>query len=204
MKNRIIGLLVIVLSVGVLTGCTSSTSDKKSADSSTNSSKKVTKNSSSNTSSSSSSQEPVVDAEGNEKVASPEEIRGTWYGYNYDGTQIDTISIDQYSMQTSFSGQANTTYFYRNPNDASFQVQHEDWGRALDVNEPAHGLHFFNIRGWQQTAGDGQSYAGHTEDGQAVLVSASGAGYWTDAVYFKTEALAKQYKGQKFADLVYQ
>lgn len=71
MKSRIIGLLVIVLSVGVLTGCTSSTSDKKSADSSTNSSKKVTKNSSSNTSSSSSSQEPVMDAEGNEKVASP-------------------------------------------------------------------------------------------------------------------------------------
>ena len=60
---------------------------------------------------------------------------------------------------------------------------------------------------WCQGAGDGSYYAVHTEtiDDQQVkvLVSASGAGPWSDAVYYQTPSQAHQNKNAKFDDLHY-
>ncbi|WP_227743709.1 hypothetical protein [Lactobacillus helveticus] len=41
------------------------------------------------------------------------------------------------------------------------------------------------------------------KEGKPVLISAGGAGVWTDAVYWKTPELAQKYAEKKFHDLHY-
>lgn len=66
---------------------------------------------------------------------------------------------------------------------------------------------WLNVMGWVQSAGDGESYAVHTEDldGKSVkvLVAASGAENWVDTVYFPSQDLDDQYGDQQFDDLNY-
>lgn len=142
------------------------------------------------------------------KVAVPAEMQGTWYSADNDSNSTITFgdntvtSDDQtyhiYKQDTSFlSGDQS--------NDQSVQDATKNWvsGAFTDV----HGLHFLITRGWCQTAGDGTSYAVHTEtiNGKQVkvLVVAGGAEFWTDSVYYQSQDMAQQQADKKFDDLHY-
>lgn len=141
-------------------------------------------------------------------VTVPADMQGTWYSADDDND--DTVTI---GANTITSG-GETYHIYKQDqsflegdqsNDSSIQDATKDWvsGAFMDV----HGLHFLNTRGWCQTAGDGTSYAVHTEtiDGQQVkvLVVASGAEFWTDAVYYQNKTMAQQQADKKYDDLQY-
>jgi len=151
----------------------------------------------------SSDDENLIDSDGNEKVASPENIRGTWYAYSEYTNSIDKVSISKYSMTYNNGSEDKTISFYRNSDEESYKIEHNDWGRVIVVTTPVNGITFFDIRGWQQQSGDGTSYGYHSENGQDSIISAYGAGFWTRQVWFKTEGLAQQYKDKKYDDLIY-
>lgn len=149
--------------------------------------------------------------------AVPAALRGTWYtsGDDYDST----VTFGAHSMVDHESGDddddTNTTLqlFKQDPkfldsdqvNDTSVSDATKNWGRVRMNN--VHGMNFMTVQGWCQTAGDGESYAIHTEtiDGQQVkvLVEAGGAGFWTDAVYYQSKSMAQQQGKHHYSDLSY-
>lgn len=143
----------------------------------------------------------------------PSNLRGTWYSNDYDSSA--TITITAHTITTTEDGDTTTIHLYKQDGDFLSGSQSEDqsiqdatknWGSAQIMK--AHGLTYVNVRGWCQTAGDGESYAFHTEeiDGQStpILVSASGAGFWTDGVWYQSKAQAQQHADHHFDDLFYQ
>lgn len=147
---------------------------------------------------------------GNEgPVTVPTDMRGTWYTEDGDASSVtfgkNTITIDGsttklFKQDSSFlSDDSQTT------NQAT-QNATQHWGSGAFVT--VDGLHYLNIRGWTQTAGDGESFALTTENINGrdvqVLVSAHGAGFWADAVYYRTKDLAHQQANHKYDDLRYQ
>ncbi|MBB1086231.1 hypothetical protein [Limosilactobacillus fastidiosus] len=142
------------------------------------------------------------------KVTVPTEMQGTWYSADHDSNSTITFG------KNTLTSDGNTSYIYKqNPSflsgdqtmNRSVQDATEDWvsGKFIDL----HGLHYLNIRGWCQNAGDGSSFAVHTEtiNGKEVkvLVTAGGAGFWTDGVYYQNKDTAQQQADKKFAELYY-
>lgn len=136
----------------------------------------------------------------------PADMQGTWYSADNDSDS--TLSFGPHSL----TADGQTSQLYKQGNwdgsdaDQSVQDATSTWlsAKFYDV----HGLHFLNVRGWTQSAGDGSSFAVHTEtiDGKQVkvLVSAGGAGFWTDSVYYQTKDLAQDNADRQFDDLTYQ
>lgn len=143
----------------------------------------------------------------------PSELQGTWY--STDDDENATVTFGQHNFHEKDDDDSTDLSLYKqdpdflandsNATDQSIQEATKHWGKVSTAN--AKGMHWFNIRGWTQTAGDGTSYAVHTEnvDGQEikVLVVAEGADYETEEVYYQTEALANKYGNKKFDDLNY-
>lgn len=142
------------------------------------------------------------------KVNVPAEMQGTWYSDDNDDESTITFNAN------SITSDGDTYHIYKQdsdflagdqPTDQSIQDATRNWvsGQFFTV----HGLHFLNTRGWCQNAGDGTSYAVHTEtiDGKQVkvLVVAGGAKFWTDAVYYQNKDMAHQQADNKFDDLTY-
>lgn len=138
----------------------------------------------------------------------PAGMRGTWYGY--DDMTGDAITVDfsvhSYSWKTS--GETDTGIFHQataeqwQESQAEVNAHQAAGWRAAEFTH-VNGLTYVMIRNWAQGAGDGVSFAMHTEDGQPVLVQGSGAETWTDCVLWRSQALAATHKGKKFSDLHY-
>lgn len=147
----------------------------------------------------------------------PASLRGTWYTSSDDDES--SVTFGAHSMVDHESGDddddTNTTLqlFKQDPkfldsdqvNDTSVSDATKNWGRAQMNN--VHGMNFMTVQGWCQTAGDGESYAVHTEtvNGQQVkvLVEAGGAGFWTGAVYYQSKSMAQQQGKHHYRDLTY-
>ena len=143
----------------------------------------------------------------------PSEMQGTWYSADYNSDS--TVTFKAHTMTSSADGETSTLKLYKQGNQflAGDDVNNKtiidatkDWGSAKMMH--ANDLDFLNIRGWCQSAGDGDSYAIHTEtiNGKPVkvLVLAGGAGFWTSAVYYQSQDLAKQQTDAHYDDLIYQ
>lgn len=163
--------------------------------------------------SSSSSSEKKSNIQGDKGLFNiPSGMQGTWYTYYDSENKLSTLTIGKNTISSSDSNQKSELHiidkeFFSNHDyfkmPKSYQNATKNWGMVQMMNERIHGIDFMNVRSWMQSAGDGEYYGLHTEKGQPVLVAASGAGAWTDCVYWKTPQLAKQYKHQKFDDLYY-
>lgn len=134
----------------------------------------------------------------------PIELRGTWY--SMDEGKMSKLVLTEHSL---FDGQEEVELhqmqagfdFNRVAKNQHYVKQVQDWGRAMIFT--SHGIKFMNVRGWLQGAGDGESYGLQELNGQRALISASGAGTWTDSIYWRNEALARQNANKKFKTLVY-
>lgn len=150
---------------------------------------------------------------GNEgPITVPKAMQGTWYTEDGEASSV-TFGKNTFSISGSDGG--TTKLFKQNSHflDDESQTTNEaineatkDWGSVAFMT--VDGLHYLNIRGWCQTAGDGESFAITTEkiNGKdvTVLVSAHGAGFWADTVYYRSKEMAHQQANHKYSDLRYQ
>ncbi|WP_056967278.1 DUF4767 domain-containing protein [Liquorilactobacillus sucicola] len=132
----------------------------------------------------------------------PAALKRTWYGYDDDG-KLNTVTITD---DTLTAGGSKIYLHTRDNNiDPSQEPQHDDWGNASMGN--IRGIDFLNVRGWNQTAGDGEYYGVKQENvaGQNidVMVEAGGAGAWCSQTYYASVDLAKKQQGQKYDDITY-
>lgn len=146
----------------------------------------------------------------------PADLQGTWYSadhfYDKDDTSINTITIGAHTISYKNKDESGTTIIHKMAKGFDFDdqkyTQNQDylkatnnWGRSYLANLDGHRI--LNVRGWLQGAGDGSYYYLAQENGQTVLVSASGAGVWADGVYWKDEASAKKYANTIFSNIHY-
>lgn len=145
----------------------------------------------------------------------PADMRGTWYTADDDMPSSITFGKNtiQYHGGEDTSNDVLHLYkqssaFTNNEDNMTSQAVQEatkNWMRTNFFDQD--GMHWLHMETWCQGAGDGSYYAVHTEtiDDQQVkvLVSASGAGPWADAVYYQTPSQAHQNKNAKFDDLHY-
>lgn len=132
----------------------------------------------------------------------PTNMQGTWYSYDYDqGKSI--LNIGAHQILWKNKSDSGTTILHKEASNfksdnvsASYRKATQNWSQTSIFKD-----HWINTRSWLPSADDGSFYGLHIERGQQVLVVESGAGPWTDAVYWKTSALARQYKDIKFKDL---
>lgn len=142
----------------------------------------------------------------------PTAIQGTWFGYRPNTNKLTLINIGPHEFSWKSGSDGSTEVLHKmNPNflnkidpnklPKSYQKATQNWCRASFVPKKVRNINWVNISGWLQTAGDGEYYGLHTEEGQTVLVSAHGAGIWADTVYWRSPALARQYKDKEFKGL---
>ena len=133
----------------------------------------------------------------------PAQYQGTWYGYDSEGNE-QKITFDGSKIITEYGAtelhKVDTDKLPTTPTQKQI-TEGAHYGRALPVT--IDGINYLNVRSYFQGAGAGGYYGAHTEKGQSVIISASGAGAWADCVYWKSPELAKQYKDEKFDDLHY-
>ncbi|GAA3635700.1 hypothetical protein GCM10022297_13030 [Lactobacillus hamsteri] len=142
----------------------------------------------------------------------PSGMQGTWYTYSKYHKKIITLVMNKnkisgtefkqpLELHTIDESFVEDNSYYKMPK--SYQNATKNWGMVQVPNKRINGIDFMNVRSWMQDAGDGEYYGLHTEKGQTVLVEGAGAGALIDEVYWKTPALANQYKNVKFGDLKY-
>lgn len=134
----------------------------------------------------------------------PAGLQGSWY--SMDEGKMQKLTITQHSV---INGQEEIPLhkmkagfdFEKMNSDKAYTKKTQSWGRVQMAT--VSGITYMNVRGWLQGAGDGQSYGLKTLNGQTALVSASGAGPWVDAVYWRDENTARHYAHKKFHNLHY-
>lgn len=146
-----------------------------------------------------------------EAIDVPSEMQGTWYSTDNDADSTITFGPHSYA---DGDGNATIKLYKQDPRfgedednytNQDVQKATKNWGKAsyLNIDDER----WLNVRGWTQSAGDGESYAVKTEtiDGKQVkvLVVGGGAENWVDAVYYQSKDMAQQNANKKFDDLHY-
>lgn len=123
----------------------------------------------------------------------PSSLQGTWYTADTGNGNIDTLTVtdNKINDEAGFSMNVKAKTSGSNTSDG--------YMKQTTIN----GISFYSFTNMGQTPGQGSTYlAPHTEDGQSVIVSANSNGR-TNAVYWKSEALAKKNSNKQFSDLKY-
>lgn len=123
----------------------------------------------------------------------PAALQGTWYTADTGSGNLDTLTItgNKINDEAGF----NMTVKAKNSGSSSTN----GYMKQTTIN----GINFYSFTNMGQNPGQGSTYlAPHTENGQSVIVSANSKGT-TNAVYWKSEALAKQNSNKQFNDLQY-
>lgn len=124
----------------------------------------------------------------------PSNIQGTWY--SYDWGKLETLTITNNKIIDN--GHVATIHTKPKNKDTSKDKKHSQWEYAIPYPKKVRGISMIEVRGWTQTAGDGESYGTINTNGMTVLNSAGGAGVNTDANFFKSKQQAKQNKKKQF------
>lgn len=141
------------------------------------------------------------------QFAFPQNMQGTWYGVDpFDG-KMHTLVIkgnelteDGHTLQcmTMKAWTPEDESIINNPQEAQNTWKQDHWGKAQWMN--AQGHRWANIRGWYQSAGDGESYCLDQENvnGQnvPVILEAGGAMFTVDETFYRSQSLAKQAAAQ--------
>ena len=123
----------------------------------------------------------------------PSSLQGTWYTADTGNGNIDTLTI----TANKINDEAGFSMDVKAKNSGSSTSS--GYMKQATIN----GINFYSFTNMGQEPGQGSTYlAPHTENGQSVIVSANSKGT-TKAVYWKSEALAKQNSNKQFSDLQY-
>lgn len=137
----------------------------------------------------------------------PSALRHTWYHYDGHGRYDRvTFGYKHYREQNYYDGW--TVYHgkihYRNLKTTHIS-HHPNWTFATPFY--IHHMHWVNIYGWNQTAGDGEYYGvkvrhyhGHRI---RVMSEANGAGIWTYQHYYATRKVARTLGDKHFKGVSY-
>ncbi len=123
----------------------------------------------------------------------PSSLQGTWYTADTGNGNIDTLTV----TANKINDEAGFSMDVKAKNSGSSTSS--GYMKQATIN----GINFYSFTNMGQEPGQGSTYlAPHTENGQSVIVSANSKGT-TNAVYWKSEALAKQNSNKQFSDLQY-
>lgn len=123
----------------------------------------------------------------------PSSLQGTWYTADTGNGNIDTLTV----TYNKINDEAGFSMNVKAKNSGSSTSS--GYMKQTTIN----GIKFYSFTNMGQEPGQGSTYlAPHTENGQSVIVSANSKGT-TNAVYWKSEALAKQNSNKQFSDLQY-
>lgn len=123
----------------------------------------------------------------------PASLQGTWYTADTGNGNIDTLTV----TANKINDEAGFSMDVKANNSGSSTSS--GYMKQTTIN----GINFYSFTNMGQQPGQGSTYlAPHTENGQSVIVSANSKGT-TNAVYWKSEALAKQNSNKQFSDLQY-
>lgn len=123
----------------------------------------------------------------------PSSLQGTWYTADTGNGNIDTLTVTDNKINDEAGFSMNVKA------KTSGSSTSDGYMKQTTIN----GISFYSFTNMGQTPGQGSTYlAPHTEDGQSVIVSANSNGR-TNAVYWKSEALAKKNSNKQFSDLKY-
>ncbi len=142
--------------------------------------------------------------------AYPQRLRGTWYHYDGQG-KYDRVQFTAKKWRTvgydNNQRYASTLTLHQRPMnaDAAQLARHPKW--AVGQKMWARHANWIDLRGWNQSAGDGTAYkvAKKAYHGQKVRVvsEASGAGLWVTQHYYTSKRVAKQMKDHRFHGEIY-
>lgn len=130
----------------------------------------------------------------NSASAIPSTLQGTWYTADTGNGNIDTLTVtdNKINDEVGFSMDVKKK-------GSSSSGTNSGYMKQATIN----GINFYSFTNMGQKPGQGSTYlAPHTENGQSVIVSANSNGR-TNAVYWKSKALAKQNSNKQFSDLKY-
>lgn len=123
----------------------------------------------------------------------PSSLQGTWYTADTGNGNIDTLTV----TYNKINDEAGFSMNVKAKNSGSSTSS--GYMKQTTIN----GIKFYSFTNMGQEPGQGSTYlAPHTENGQSVIVSANSKGT-TNAVYWKSEALAKKNSNKQFSDLQY-
>lgn len=123
----------------------------------------------------------------------PSSLQGAWYTADTGNGNIDTLTV----TDNKINDEAGFSMNVKAKNSGSSTS--DGYMKQTTIN----GISFYSFTNMGQTPGQGSTYlAPHTENGQSVIVSANSNGR-TNAVYWKSEALAKKNANKQFNDLKY-
>lgn len=123
----------------------------------------------------------------------PSSLQGTWYTADTGNGNIDTLIVSG----NKINDEAGFSMTVKAKNSGTSSTS--GYMKQTTIN----GINFYSFTNMGQQPGQGSTYlAPHTENGQSVIVSANSKGT-TNAVYWKSEALAKQNANKQFSDLQY-
>ncbi|QNQ80546.1 DUF3642 domain-containing protein [Lactobacillus sp. PV034] len=141
----------------------------------------------------------------------PADMQGTWYSADNagnDNSSITTLTLDKHRISYRNQEESGTVIlhkmtkgfdFSRYVQDQSYTEATKNWSRGY--LETYRGRRLLHTYSWMQSAGAGGYYYLAHEDGQTVLVSASGAGMWANAIYWKDQATAQKNANKSFSDI---
>ena len=123
----------------------------------------------------------------------PSSLQGTWYTADTGNGNIDTLTV----TDNKINDEAGFSMNVKAKNSGSSTS--DGYMKQTTIN----GISFYSFTNMGQTPGQGSTYlAPHTENGQSVIVSANSNGR-TNAVYWKSKALAEKNSNKQFSDLKY-
>lgn len=135
-------------------------------------------------------------------------MQGTWYSVDDKG-KMNTTTITAHTVTESFAGEKPSTITWYNDNGSDPDDRsdiHGDWGRVGSMFN-RDGIKLINVRGWNQSAGDGAYYGvkQETVNGKPtdVLITAGGARILCYVTSYRTAAMAKQQGTKQFDDIAY-
>lgn len=137
----------------------------------------------------------VTKSDSSDSNVIPSALQGTWYTADTGNGNIDTLTVSG----NKINDEAGFSMNVKKENTNSSSDSLSGYMKQATIN----GINFYSFTNMGQTPGQGSTYlARHTENGQDVIVSANSNGR-TNAVYWKSEALAKQNANKQFSDLKY-
>ncbi len=137
----------------------------------------------------------------------PHVLRHTWYHYDGNG-RYDRITFGYKRYIGHYYYDGWNTYYgkihYRNLH-ATKVSHHPNWAFATPVY--AHHMHWTNVYGWNQGAGDGEYYGVKVRHYHGipirVLNDAGGAEIWTSQHYYATKKVARNLGNKHFKGVLY-